>query len=169
MNLKTLCQWFLKALLRQFWHHKQCDYSVNHTVQLLLQWCFRCCTGKTHGFSKSQILASPFIFQMIKNWQDTPVGFCTNERDLYRLEYWANRNLLQLSKEKDKFLHLRGNPMHQYMLGADQLKITEAGKISRSVPFKKKKKHFTLQLIRYCSRLPREVWSLPSCRYSKHS
>lgn len=82
---------------------------------------------------------------MIKNWQDTPVVFFTNERDLYRLEYWANRNLLMLNKEKHKFLHLRGNPMYQYVLGANQLKITEAGKIPRSVPFKQKKKHFILQ------------------------
>ncbi|KAK4828882.1 hypothetical protein QYF61_001440 [Mycteria americana] len=48
---------------------------------------------------------------------DMPEGHTAIQRDLNRLEEWANRNVMQFNK-KSKVLHLgRSNPMHQYMLG----------------------------------------------------
>ncbi|KAK4811178.1 hypothetical protein QYF61_019809 [Mycteria americana] len=53
---------------------------------------------------------------------DTPEGCAAIQRDLDRLEKWADRILIQFSKRRCKVLHLRrNNPMHQYMLGAAQL------------------------------------------------
>jgi len=53
---------------------------------------------------------------------DTPGGCAASQRDLNRLESWADRNLMKFSRGKCKVLHLgRNNPMRQYMLVADQL------------------------------------------------
>ncbi|GAB0182985.1 mitochondrial enolase superfamily member 1 [Grus japonensis] len=60
---------------------------------------------------------------------DTPEGCAAFQRDLERLESWADRNIRQFSKGKCKVLQLgRNNPRHQYMLGADQLESSLAGK-----------------------------------------
>ena len=38
----------------------------------------------------------------------------------YRLEKWADRNLIKFNKGEGKVLHLGGNnSMHQFMLGTD--------------------------------------------------
>lgn len=48
----------------------------------------------------------------------TPEGHAATQRDLSRLERWAGKNLVRLSK----VLHLgRNNSRHQYMLEATQL------------------------------------------------
>jgi len=50
---------------------------------------------------------------------DAPQGCVAIQTDLYRLERWADRNLLNFNKGKCKVLHLgRKNPRHQYVLGA---------------------------------------------------
>ncbi|KAK4806805.1 LOW QUALITY PROTEIN: hypothetical protein QYF61_005601, partial [Mycteria americana] len=51
------------------------------------------------------------------------------QRDLNRLEKWADRNLMKFNKGKGKVLPLgRNNPRHQYMLGATQLECSSAEK-----------------------------------------
>lgn len=53
---------------------------------------------------------------------DKPEGCTAMQRGLNRLEKWVDRRLMNLNKEKRKFLHLgRNNPPHQYMPGAVQL------------------------------------------------
>ncbi|KAK4819435.1 hypothetical protein QYF61_004585 [Mycteria americana] len=58
---------------------------------------------------------------------------CTaRERDLDRLEKWANRNILMFNKGKCKVLHWgKNNAMHQCMLGATHLESSFAEKALR--------------------------------------
>ncbi|KAK4811273.1 hypothetical protein QYF61_023325 [Mycteria americana] len=66
---------------------------------------------------------------------DMPEGHAVIQRDLDRLEKWADRNLMKFSNDKYKVLHLgRNNPMHQYLLGADQLESSLAEKVLQRRP-----------------------------------
>ncbi|XP_068782107.1 uncharacterized protein [Struthio camelus] len=60
---------------------------------------------------------------------DTPEDCAAIQRDLDRLESWAERNLMKFHKGKCKVLHLgRKNPMYQYRLGVDLLESSSAEK-----------------------------------------
>jgi len=49
---------------------------------------------------------------------DTLGGCAAVQRDMDRLERWAERNLMNFKKGNGRALHLgRNNPMHQYRLG----------------------------------------------------
>ena len=61
--------------------------------------------------------ASLDIIQKLGEVIDKLYGCAVIQRDLDRLEKWADRNLMKYSKGKNKVLHLcRNNPMHQYRL-----------------------------------------------------
>ncbi|GAB0209608.1 mitochondrial enolase superfamily member 1 [Grus japonensis] len=60
---------------------------------------------------------------------DRPEGHAAIQRDLNRLEKWADRNLMKFNRGKCQVLPLRRNdPRHQYILGATQLEISLAEK-----------------------------------------
>lgn len=53
---------------------------------------------------------------------DRSGGHAASQRNLDRLEKWADRNLVEFNKAKFKMLDLgRNKPMHQYTLGATRL------------------------------------------------
>ena len=59
----------------------------------------------------------------LRGMADRPEGHAAIQRDLDRLEKWANRYLMKFNMEKCKVLQLgTNNPMHQYLLGAPSWK-----------------------------------------------
>jgi len=91
-----------------------------------------------------------------------PQGHAAIQRDLNRLEKWAERNLMNFNKGKFEVLHLgRTNPMHQYLLVATQLESILAEKdlgitvdmklkMRQQCAFAAKKASCILGCIRHC-------------------
>ncbi|KAJ7397061.1 rna-directed dna polymerase from mobile element jockey-like [Pitangus sulphuratus] len=58
---------------------------------------------------------------------EAPEGCAAIQRDLERLERWAERNLMRFNKGKCRALQLEGNNLqYQYRLGADPLESSSA-------------------------------------------
>jgi len=58
---------------------------------------------------------------------DTPEGCAAIQRDLDRLESWAQGNLMKFNKGKCRVLYLgRNNPMYQYKIRGDLLETSSA-------------------------------------------
>jgi len=61
----------------------------------------------------------------LKGGANTPKGHAATQKDLDRLEKWADGNITQFNKGKCKVLHLAGNsPRHQHRLEITQLEST---------------------------------------------
>ncbi|KAK4831080.1 hypothetical protein QYF61_015278 [Mycteria americana] len=108
-----------------------------------------------------------------------PEGHAAIQRDLNRLEKWADRNLVKFNKGKFKVLHLRrNNPMHQYNLEKRRLSAILSMCINtcgahwkdekqwaqteiQELPIKHKKNFFTVKVVRHWNRLPRGVVESP--------
>ena len=63
---------------------------------------------------------------------DVPEGWDAIQRDLDRLEQWAQVNLLRFNKSKCKILHLgQENPHYQYKLGDERIELSPIKKDRR--------------------------------------
>lgn len=58
----------------------------------------------------------------LRGLADRPGACAAIQRDLSRLEEWADGDLVEFNKRKCGVIHLKkNNPIHQYMFGADHL------------------------------------------------
>ncbi|KAK4828523.1 hypothetical protein QYF61_026945 [Mycteria americana] len=85
-------------------------------------------------FSKAFDIVSHKILREKLMRTDIPEGHAAIQRDLNRLEKWADRNVMKFNKGKCKVLFLGQNiPIHQYILGATQLESRFAEKNLRGI------------------------------------
>lgn len=114
-------------------HSKSHSYHTNIHRQQTFDWMkisdkwwpsgvFNSCINDTDSGIECTLTKSA---DDTKQWDtaDTPEGQNAIERDLDRLQQWAQVNLTRFNKSKGKVLHLgRGNPHYQYMLGNVRMK-----------------------------------------------
>ncbi|PKU37933.1 rna-directed dna polymerase from mobile element jockey-like [Limosa lapponica baueri] len=91
-----------------------------------------------HGFTKGKSCLTNLIafYDVITRWLDegrglagTPEDCAAIQRDLDRLESWAEKNLMTFKKGKCRVLHLgRKIAIHQYRLGMDLLESSSEEK-----------------------------------------
>ncbi|KAJ7400742.1 rna-directed dna polymerase from mobile element jockey-like [Pitangus sulphuratus] len=76
--------------------------------------------------------ASSASLLIAQNWEgvaSTTEDFPALQKDLSRLERWAEKNGRKFNKGQCRVLHLgKNNPLHQHRLGTDLLESSSAGK-----------------------------------------
>ena len=102
---------------------ESCDQWLSVWMETSYQWCS---SGVSTGINTSLIPSSvTSVVGSSKSAGDTklcgvantPEGQDTIQRDLLKLELWAQEGLMRLNKSKDKILHLdHGNTHYQYNL-----------------------------------------------------
>jgi len=74
--------------------------------------------------------ASLLTTQNWEKWPICPEGHAAIQRNLTRLEKWADRNIMQINKGKTKILdQQRNNLRQQYILGTTQLESSFPEKV----------------------------------------
>jgi len=93
---------------------------------------------------------------------DAPDSCVVTQRDLVRLEKWADRNLMKFSKENCTVLHLRRcNLMHQRRLGTHQLESSCAEKASGGLEDK-------LTMSQQCTLIAKKASDILGCILQMH-
>jgi len=110
MEMEISDEWTLRG---QYW---DCNSLTSSSV-ILLSSGIKCTLSKFMDDTKLCGVAN-----MPERWD-------TFQKDLDRLEQWAQVNLMSFNKAKCKVLHLgRGNPHNQYKLGDERIETIPAEK-----------------------------------------